>query len=276
MILYAIENLINEYTPLFSSSEDDDYILENLYNKRPSFPFRFTGQGAPGNPEWVCVDFTENTLITFVGIFNTNLLLIGSADELSLKACSNPCRGESGGCNWDIPDFEISLAPDKKANFRNICRRFSHTNRYFDIEIVDQDNPYPVEIGELFMGQWQQFENAFLQPGQSDGPRLHRNVNVTHYGQIWSSSYAEARTFDLTIKNIGNPRQISELELFLKEVHDNGGKFIFIPRDDLGFCYYVFLQNEGDFAQQISKGLTGELYDYKLSLITLTQGIALL
>ena len=115
-----------------------------------------------------------------------------------------------------------------------------------------------------------------MQPGQADGPVLNRNVNVTHYGQIWSSAYAEARTFDMIIKNMGDPRQVSELEIFLKAVHDNGGRFVIIPRDDLGFCYYVFLQNERDFAAQVSKGLTGELYDYKLSLITLTEGIRLL
>lgn len=276
MILYAITNFINDYTPLYSSSEDSVYVLENVYNKRPSKPFRFTGQGSPGNPEWICVDLTENRLVTFVGIFNTNLMLIGSADDLTLKACSNICRGESNACNWDAPDFSKSLVADLKANHKNICSRFSHTNRYWDLDIIDQDNPYPVEIGEWFLGQWQQFSNAYLQPGQSDGPKLKRNVNVTHYGQIWSSSYANARTFDMTIKNIGDPRQVSELEVFIKAVHDNGGRFVIIPRDDLGFCYYVFLENEEDFAQQIQKGLTGELYDYKLSLITLTEGISLL
>jgi len=276
MILYAITNYITDNTPLYSSSEDSVYVLENLHNKRPSKPFRFTGQGSPGSPEWVCVDLTENRLVTFVGIFNTNMLLIGSADELSLKACSNICRGESGACNWDAPDFERSLLASQKANHRNICDRFSHTNRYWDIDVIDQDNPYPVEIGELFLGQWRQFTNARLQPGQSDGPAFFRNVNVTHYGQTWSSAYSEARTFELTIKNVGNPAQVSELEVFLREVHDNGGRFVFIPRDDLGFCYYVFLQNESDFATQITRGLTGELYDYRLSLITLTEGIRLL
>ncbi len=276
MILYAIENFINDYTPLYSSSEDAVYIQENVYNKRPSKPFRFTGQGSPGNPEWICVDLGENKLVTFVGIFNTNMMLIGSADELTIKACNNICRGESNACDWDIPNFERSLLASQKANFKNICDRFSHTDRYWDLEIIDQDNPYPVELGEWFLGQWQQFENAHLQPGQADGPVLNRNVNVTHYGQIWSSAYAEAKSFDMTIKNIGDPRQVSELDIFLKEVHNNGGRFVIIPRDDLGFCYYVFLQNESDFAAQISKGLTGELYDYKLSLITLTEGIRLL
>lgn len=277
MILYAIENYINDYTPLYSSSEDDVYVLENLYNKRPSKPFRFTGNGVPGDPEWVCVDLNEDKLVTFVGLFNTNLMLIGSADELTIKACSGVCRGESGvGCNWDAPDFEQNLADNLKANHKNICDRFSHTNRYWDLDIIDQDNPYPPELGEWFLGQWRQFTDAHLQPGQADGPILQRNVNVTHYGQIWSSAYADARTFEMTIKNIGDPRQVSELEVFLKEVHANGGRFVIIPRDDLGFCYYVFLQNESDFAQQINKGLTGELYDYKLSLITLTEGISLL
>jgi len=155
------------------------------------------------------------------------MLLIGSADELSIKACSDVCRGESGGaCNWDAPDgLDRSLLAAQKANHKNICDRFSHTNRYWDIDVIDQDNPYPVEVGELFLGQWHQFTDAHLQPGQADGPILRRNVNVTHYGQTWSSTYAEARTFEMTIKNLGDSRQVSELEVFLRAVNDNGGRF---------------------------------------------------
>ncbi len=67
MIYYAIENLLaRSNTAISSSSEDALYVAENLYNKRPSKPFRFTGVGLAGVPEWVCVEFEAPTRVTAV------------------------------------------------------------------------------------------------------------------------------------------------------------------------------------------------------------------
>jgi len=58
-LLYAIENQIDVDTLCCVSSEDSTYLMEYLYNQRPSMPFRFTGSGSVGNPEWICIDFPE-------------------------------------------------------------------------------------------------------------------------------------------------------------------------------------------------------------------------
>jgi len=75
-IRYAINNFIDSSVDLYSSSEDSLYVLENLYNVRPSKPFRFTGIGTTSGaiPEWICIDFGSNISPDFVAIFNHNLL----------------------------------------------------------------------------------------------------------------------------------------------------------------------------------------------------------
>jgi len=51
---------------------------------------------------------------------------------------------------------------------------------------------------------------------------------------------------------------------------------VFIPREDLPFAYYVFIENEDDFGQQLARGRTRKAYSYKLKLQSLTEGISLL
>lgn len=277
-ILYVIENLISENTPLYSSSIDGaEWVsLDNLYNKRPSKPFRFDGQGTPANPEWICVDLTEAKNISFCGVCNHNIQLAGSADSLLIQACNSPCRGQSGGCNWDAPAFEESMADRLVNNFRNFYEIIDESYRYFTLEIVDQDNPYAVEIGEWIIGVAEEFTNARLQPYMSDGPMFTRTRNTTHYGQNWQQELSEAYSFSLEIISSGMAAQIDELHYFLRRVHQNGGVFTFIPRDDLPFAYCVFIVNDGDFAAQIARGRQRKGYTWKLELQTLTEGISLL
>ena len=277
-MLYAIENLISSDTPLFSSSEDaaEWVSLDNLYNKRPSKPFRFTGQGSIGNPEWICVDLMAAQKVTFVGVFNHNMILSAVGDSLYIQGCDSACRGESGECNWDAPPYELSLEDRIVENFRNLYREIDATYRYFTLEIIDQNNPYALEIGELFLGTTERFTNAKLQPGMADGPMFTRTKQTTHYGQNWIQSLSESYRFSIEIINTGLANQVDELNYFLRRVHENGGKFVFIPREDLPFAYYVFLDNERDFANQIVRGRTDRVYSYRLELQSLTEGISLL
>lgn len=276
MILYVIENFINEYTPLTSSSEDATYVLENLYNVRPSKPFRFTGQGSFGNPEWVCVDLLMDRQVTFCGIFNHNLDFSESAGLLDLKAANFPCRGESGAGNWNSPGFEESLLPNVISDFRNLCDRFNYTERWWDIDVIDQGNPYPIQFGEWVLGVWTALPNSRLQPTTERSPILATSKNITHYGQVWSNAYSEQENLSLIIKNIGDPQQIREMKLFLQEIKENNLNFVIIPNHLEPFCYYVTLMNESDFRSQIVRGTDEELEEWTMQLRTMTEGIALL
>lgn len=276
MILYAIENFISADTPLTSSSEDKTYVLKNVFNIRPSKPFRFTGQGSFGNPEWICVDLMVDRQVTFCGIFNHNLVFSESAGILNLKAANFPCRGESGAGNWDAPGFEESMLANVISEFRNTCHRLNYTERWWEVEVMDQGNPFPVQFGEWFLGQWHALPNSRLQPATQRSPILATNKNITFAGQVWSNAYSEQEDFHLVIKNINDPQQVGEMKLFLREIKENNLNFVIIPNHLEPFCYYVTLMNEADFRSQIVRGMTEELSEWQLELRTLTEGTALL
>lgn len=276
-MLYVIDNFISSDTPLYSSSINAaEWVeLDLIYNKRPSKPFRWEGQGTPANPEWICVDLLEVKNVTFCGVFNHNFLLTGATDSLFIQGCNLPCRGISGGCDWDAA-VEEDLMDRLVNNFRNLYEVIDFTYRYYTLEIVDQNNPYPSEVGDWVLGVAEKFTNAKLQPYMADGPMFKRTRSTTHYGQNWQQSLSEAYTLDIEIISSGLANQIDELHYFLRRVHNNGGVFILIPREDLPFAFYVFIENEADFANQLARGRTRKAASYKLKLQSLTEGISLL
>lgn len=283
---YAITNfLAGDLVTLYSSSEDTLYVLENIYNIRPSLPFRFDGIGVfPGDiPEWICADLGEGKTPTLTAIFNHNFG--NSIDTFKIQACDDICwqSGLGGFCDWDFvsggPDYQLDLEDRILANFNNAFKCFNpgDSYRYWRWPFINSGNVKPfLEIGELFLGEWQELPNAHLQPGRQDGPEFFEGTQITDYGQIWSNYYSEAEHFEVEIVNKNDPAQVSELRLFLSAIKQAGGKFIFIPDDHYKFCYYVHLRNITDFGQQLVKGECGELYSWKLSLRTLTKGVALL
>lgn len=269
---YAITNFITKDTPLTSSSEDSPlYVLKNLFNVRPSKPFRFDGIGVAVNvPEWVCVDLTTPRTPTLCALFNHNLVLSDGGDQLDLTAYDDACGG--------TVKHTIDMIPRRLADFENIYQRFSWgAHQYFMIEAIDKNcaETY-IEFGEWFLGEWQVFTNARLQPGRADGPVFFEGTQTTYYGQIWSNYYAEAEGFTIEIKSINDPAQVDELRLFLSNVKQAGGKFVFIPDDNFKFCYYVHMTNMANFGRQLAKGATCEHYVWTIELRTLVKGVELL
>lgn len=292
--------MIGSDTPLYSSSEDELYTLENLYNVRPSKPFRFEGIGTTSGaiPEWVCVDLNESKSPNFVGVFNHNIGLGEAGDVFRLIGCSAACPGQSAAeCYWDdvsgapsgsiFADCFVDLSDrilEASCLFNTSCKRFQcvwpsgETGlQYWMLQVIDQGNTDGyIEIGEWFLGTLRRFSKAKLQPGRADGPVFFEGTKTTYYGQIWSNYFAEAEEFSIVIKNMNDPTQVSEMRCFLSEVKQAGGKFIFIPDDTYNFCYYVHMTNINNLGQQITKGLCGELYDWKIELRTLVKGVSLL
>lgn len=288
---YAITNyLAGDLVTIYASSEGTIYDTEKLINVRPSYPFRFDGRGvAPGDvPEWICADLGEDKEATFTAVFNHNFG--NSIDTFKIQACDEICwqsgGWQSGGwmCDWDDvlagPDYELNLEDRLLADFNNAYKCFvaGDSYRYWRWPFIDNDGipASYLEIGELFLGAWQEFTDAHLQPGRQDGPEFFEGTQITDYGQIWSSYFSEAEHFEVEIVNKNDPAQLSELRKFLSAVKRANGKFVFIPDDHYKFCYYVHLRNLADFGQQIIKGECGEAYSWKLSLRTLTKGISLL
>lgn len=279
-VLYVLENKIDSDTLCCVSSEDALYEMEFLYNERPSKPFRFTGIGSIGNPEWICVEFTNSgaELITFAGIFNHNFVLSAIGDELALKACDDICEG-SGACDWDAPDREWDLTGRVITNFRNIYQTLGRTYPSWRLDLIDQNNTYGYgEIGDFVLAEYQTFSSGVhLRPGRADGPIFYAGNQRTDYGQDWPANLSNCEILELAFSNVGDPAVVDEFHTFLKAVKQGGGKFIIVPDNALKFCYYCVITQEADFAQRTAYNAEcGELREWVLPLKTLTEGISLL
>ena len=315
ILLYVLENFINDDCILYGYSEDSLYVLENVYNERPSLPYRTKavsgvspGIGTPGNPEYICVDLGTHSgvehNVTFVGLFNHNLstpLNAGAGDLLTLKACDDGCPGVSGACDWNqsgICFTDLTTVPSEPcstcsgtqpiANFKNLWHKVDCApgHQFWLLEMIDQSNTDGyIEIGELVLGQWQQFPRGILtgddswvrlSPGRADGPEFFMGKNRTHWGQDWSTHYSEYERFDLVLTTQNDPCIVDAIHVFLKAVQLTGGRFVLVPDDSKPFCYYVIIDNLRDYAERKIYGRTGELREWRLKLKSLTEGVRLL
>jgi len=276
-IYIATVNYLDDASFCCVSSEDTLYIAENLYNARPSKPFRFTGNGAIGAPEWICIQFAASQRITLVGIFNHNLTDLGVAgDSLILKGCDDPCE-DSGACDWDGSGvYPIDMEPRLLAVWNDLYQILDESYLSWRVEFIDQSNPFAIEIGELFLSEYEEITNAHLQPGREESPILFRRRTDTDYGQHWSKSLAYAQKLNIKIKNINDPAQVDQLQRIILEIHEAEGKCVIIPNSRFKFAYYAYLENEANFTAQITRGTTCELKEWTLQFRTLTKGIALL
>jgi hypothetical protein len=260
-VKYAITNLLTEDTLVGTSTESDVYLMEYLYNRRPSKPFRFTGVGSVGSPEWICVEFDKPTMVSLVALFNHNFSMFQvSGDELKLSTSI-----------LEVPKLE-------RGNFENLHHITKIRQRAYRIDLIDQDNADAYgEIGELFVGNWEKFNNkCYLQPGRADSPRFFTGDQRTYMGQDWLYYYSEAKEFTLGFVNLSPYDEMNELEVFLKRVKSNGGNFVIIPDSDTPFVYYCKIEGDDKFGQRMVYSHLGEQKHWTISLKTLTTGVKLI
>ncbi len=276
--LYVIENLIKDKT-LTHRTEDALYVAENLYNERPSLPYRTESKLAP---EWVCVDMGVVTEVTFVGIFNHNLTDTPTLLQL--------CGGNACGVCTETTDLTDPPAgcpgelcgSQPIANFKNTWAKVDTADyQYYTLQITDNPTETYLEIGEWVLGVWSQFSHTGdvvvrLSPGRDDGPEFFMGKDRTHWGQDWSTYYSEYDKLDLKFTVQNDPCIVDEMQTFLQDVQRVGGRFIIVPDDEKPFCYYVVVQNLRDFAGRKIYGRTGELREWRLRLKSLTEGARLL
>lgn len=277
--LYVIENLIKDKT-ITHRTEDDLYVAENLYNERPSLPYRTESKLAP---EWVCVDMEATTEVTFVGLFNHNLttaptlLALYGGDACGVETCTTDLTDPPAGCPGEL------CGSQPTANFKNTWAKVDCVadHRYWTLKITDNPTESYLEIGEWVLGVWSQFTRGAnvwvrLSPGRDDGPEFFMGKDRTHWGQDWSTYYSECDKFDLKFTVQNDPCIVDEMHTFLKTVQQAGGRFVFVPDDEKPFCFYIIIENLRDFAERKIYGRTGELREWRLRLKSLTEGAVLL
>lgn len=290
-LIYVTENFIDENSTLTSLSEHALLVRENLYNERPSLPYRTTGVGSVGNPEWICADIVTAKHVNFCGIFNHNLTaLAGVNDELELYGCETDCDTDCSAA-MDLTTMPANACGDvcsgsqPIADFLNLYHKVSYNPayRYWRLEIIDANNSDGyLQIGEWVLAEWQFFQRGSmtnadnwvrLSPGRPDGPMFFMGNQRTHYGQDWTNYRSDAEHFTLTFTNTNDPCIVDELHAFLRDVMIAGGRFILVPDDTKPFCYYVIVDNLADFANRLIYGDIKEFREWSIDLKTLSQGI---
>lgn len=291
-LLYVLKNFLAYTATIVTTSDDGDtlYVKGNLYNERPSLPYRTTAEGAQS----ICVDlgalYEDLDEVNFIGLFNHNFST--TPTTLELLACDN------AGCTTCTAAADLKVAPADACgdgcgtqpieDFRNSWSKISpqpHAHRYWKLNMNDTTGDGYYEIGELVLGQWQQFPRGILSgddswvrlsPGRADGPEFFMGKNRTFYGQDWSTYYSEYERFDLVLTTQNDPCIVDAIHTFLRAVQVAGGRFIFVPDDDKPFCYYVIVDNLRDFAERKIYGRTRELREWRFKLKSLTEGARLL
>lgn len=291
-LIYVTENFIKDKT-LTSLTEDPLYVRENLYDERPSLPYRTTAEGAL---QWICADLGTDMEVTFVAIFNHNLSLTPTLLQLCGHTACTDAANCGGGCLTDMTDAPVACPGEACGsqptdNFRNLWSKVDcgvDTYRYWTLQINDTspDADGYNEIGEWVLGQWQEFPKGILDgagqpwvrlsPGRTDGPEFFMGNQRTHWGQDWSTYYSESERFELTFTNQNDPCVRDAIHAFLTAVQQTGGRFILVPDDTKPFCYYVIIDNLRDYAKRLIYGRTRELREWRLRLKTLAEGIRLL
>lgn len=257
-LLYVKTNLVDSIScpdNTFVSSEDSVYTVDKLYNKRPSYPFRFDGL----NAQWAKARWLAAAQqITFLGIFNHNLL----------NTVTITLQGAAADAGYALVNTPVWRA-------RNMYSLFDATWKWWKLNI-NNGAVQIAQMGELVLGNWASFANARVQPGRLDGPAFHAYNNVTPAGQDWTSYISKAEAFSISLKNVNDPSAVDDLQTFLEDIWEaENGKFIFIPDHTQPHVYYVQVVNRDKYANRSINGVK-ELREWSLELKTLTDGITLL
>ena len=294
ILLYVLENFLAYTATVITTSDDGDalYVKGNLYNERPSLPYRTTAEGAQS----ICIDlgalYEDLEEVNFIGLFNHNFST--NPTTLELLACDN------AACTTCTAAADLEVAPADACgdgcgsqpieDFRNTWSKIPtqpHDHRYWKLNMDDTTGDGYYEIGELVLGNWRAFPRGILDspasdawvrlsPGRADGPEFFMGKGRTFYGQDWSTYYSECERFELIFTTQNDPCRVDDVHTFLKSVQRAGGRFVLIPDDTKPFCYYVIVENLRDYAERKIYGRTRELREWRFKLKSLTEGAVLL
>jgi len=260
--IYVTPNLLDadSYHSVSSGDAADAiYGPENLYNNRPSKPFRFTAKLAQHiRLHW---DIAQN--ITHISIFNHD---VTDAPGTTFQIQAADLEGNLGAVyNQDLTWQEYSL-----------YEHLDETYKWWQIYINDPAPGTSLQIGELYFGQHAVFPNGHVQPDWSQNLKFSIAGEETYFGQNWDYYLSDCKEFNIKIKNLNNPANIDALETFFRSIGGSAGRFVFIPKENQPYCYLVKIANTDIVNNQIVRGFTGELNEWTMTLKTLVRGIKLL
>lgn len=267
-LLYATGNLVNA-TRLFAvDTEDSLYVKENLYNQRPSLPFRATSV----TTVTIDVDAGADKTIqpTLVAVINHNF-----ATETTFNLSASNTAFGGAGENWDL-----NLCTNHNNSGRKITPSIGF--RYWRLVItgtIVSGGAAVVEIGEYILTDWTNFTTLYV-VAEAEGVLIPASTAKTHYGQPWNYKYSEGMVFTIQpIQLTATAGAIDEMRLFLQALEGTAGRFVFSPDDTYinTKCqlYYVHVMGTEFMANRIRDG-AADLLQWNLRLEELPVGITLL
>lgn len=257
-LLYTAGNYIKASTINSVSTEDSVYKKENLYNKRPSLPFRFTAKSS----QYIELDLGSSTLITLFSLINHNLL---SSATITLQADTNPP-------SWGSPSYSQGVTWRSE----NLYLKLSQTYRWWRILITDASNPVNLQIGEAILHVHSSFTTAHIQ-GQSEGDVFYTATQETFMGQDWDAELARKALLSLRIRKEethGDSIQ-EEIRAFLRSLKGSAGRFLVVPDDTTSECYYMKAAGSEFRAERVFHNVK-DIRDWNLELSEISQGISLI
>lgn len=264
-LIYATGNLIDKDTLKSVTTENSIYKKENLYNKRPSKPFRFTAKA--GNQ--IRVDLGAADIpVTIVGVINHNLYT-PTLFRIKAAAANPPAGGD-----WDHPDWydDLTLCAGLKNSYKKINQTFQH----WVLDIDDALNPDPnqSEIGEYLLTTWSKFTDAYIM-ADSEALSIVTDSMVTAFEQDWDEKLSECYRLNFTIRNETTRGLIDEIRTFIKGIDGAAGRFLLIPDEDFGQCYYGKVEGTLFTAERIYHG-TKDILEREIAFKSLVEGISML
>jgi len=230
----------------------------NLYNNRPSKPFRFTAKLA----QYIRLHWAVAQNVTHVSIFNHDLVGTG-AFVFQIQA--------GNGAVWPVPTYTQNLTLQDYSLYEHL----DQTYQWWQIYINDPDHATFPQIGELYFGQHAEFANGYVQPDWKQNLDFSIADEETFFGQSWKYYLSDRKEFNIKIQNLNDPATIDDLETFFRSIGGPAGRFVFIPHDDYPYCFLVEIVNKKLPNLQIVRG-TNDLNEWTMTLKTLVRGIRLL
>lgn len=257
-LIYSIGNYIDAITINSVSSEHTLYVKENLYNLRPSLPFRFTAK----TDQFVELDMATDKNITLLALINHNLQ---QAATIRLEADNDPP-------NWLAPSY--SQAVTWRAE--NLYMKLDETYRWWRIFASDPTNPYYPELGEAILYIWNSFSDARIR-SQSEGDSFYTAIEETFMGQDWDAELSRKAKLSFTIRDISTHGDsvLEEIRAFIRELKGQAGRFLVVPDDTTTECYFAKALGLEFISERIFHNIK-DVRDWALPLSELTQGFNLL
>lgn len=252
---FSATNFLTAATLASVSTENTIYPKENLYDDRPSKPFYWTSKLAQN----IIINLGAVSLVELIAIFNHTLL---QAATITAEANNAGFPGAPlWSQNFTWREYDMYIRPLQSYQF-------------WRIYINDAGNPIIPRIGELWLGDLDEFSQAFVQPGREDGKTFHTDEKQTVYGQDWDVYFSEQKEFKLQIKHLNDPAVVDEIEVFLTAVYGAAGRVVFIP--DTRYPHVFFVKVVGSPTAKRPIYGEHELREWNLTFRELTRGITLL